>query len=462
MIFYILSLVGLSSSISLDFGNETNHSATIVSVVLEPNTPVSPDTGSPTGAAFALFSAVFSIFVTLLYSQWARISSYSSVTVEYWRCLFYFWNNGDYASCPYFKDNLHAKVQVHSLALINFMWHKPHYRNGSFGDDMRKNLRNVAFPRTGVPLSMLCYSSIFKLVLVFLNPIVSFVAAYMSMGKNDSLLRVYKEYLLNPTDWFSLWRLNCRLASYHALKTSDEGFRMEDKWTFLVEGEKQGVAVSPVLDIGNIVCKDKNEEGGMGIHFFSNASNNGDWIIQKALKNNEFVSSLLPSQAPLSTIRIVTASRKTFDKDSDIQPLSCVFRAGRKGAATDHDAILFDIDLATGVIGNGSINKKWYQVGFSKIGQKPVAEELFTSHPDCGVKVTGIQVPDFDKVVALCTSAHLKTCPNVPLCGWDVAMTTDGMFLLEVNLSCNFFQASVDYAHYVQFVDEHFKHLACM
>lgn len=39
----------------------------------------------------------------------------------------------------------------------------------------------------------------------------------------------YIEQLLCPQDWFSFWRLNCRLASYHALVTGSLGYRQEDK-----------------------------------------------------------------------------------------------------------------------------------------------------------------------------------------------------------------------------------------
>jgi hypothetical protein len=92
------------------------------------------------------------------------------------------------------------QVQVYSLSLIFYLWNKPHYRNGTFQDDMVrplfyicsmstcalslanwiqctcksltaalcschalctfkkqvKNLRNVAIPGTGVPLSLMC------------------------------------------------------------------------------------------------------------------------------------------------------------------------------------------------------------------------------------------------------------------------------------------------------------------
>lgn len=41
--------------------------------------------------------------------------------------------------------------------------------------------------------------------------------------------QAYVEQLLCPQDWFSFWRLNCRLASYHALVTSSKGYAQEDK-----------------------------------------------------------------------------------------------------------------------------------------------------------------------------------------------------------------------------------------
>ena len=51
---------------------------------------------------------------------------------------------------------------------------------------------------------------------------------------------------------------------------------MEDKWTFLIEGQELGVPVSPFLQIEDIVCKNKNVEGGLGIHFYKNALHGGD------------------------------------------------------------------------------------------------------------------------------------------------------------------------------------------
>lgn len=50
----------------------------------------------------------------------------------------------------------------------------------------------------------------------------------------------------------------------------------------------------------------------MGLYFFKNATAGGDWIIQERLDNDAFVSALLPENAPLSTMRVISASRLDF------------------------------------------------------------------------------------------------------------------------------------------------------
>jgi glutathione synthase/RimK-type ligase-like ATP-grasp enzyme len=48
---------------------------------------------------------------------------------------------------------------------------------------------------------------------------------------------------------------------------------------------------------------------------------------------------------------------------------------------------------------------------------------------------------------------------DVPMVGWDVAFTTKGICLLEVNLSCNFFRGSFDVPKYLNFVESYWKDL---
>jgi len=393
--------------------------------------------------------------------------------VLFWRSVCFFLCGGSYKKAPAWFQELpsHSKTHLYSLALIFEIWGQPHYRNGTFQEDMVKNLRNVAIPRTGIPLSYFCHSRLMAAAFVLIAyPIIALISAlhvvHVAIKHGDSFeaalasgVEAFKEQLLTPRDWFSLWRLNCRLASYHSGKTKAEGYQMEDKWTFLVEAEKAGVPISPCMKTGEIVVKDRNEEGGMGIHFFKNANRaDGHWIIQEKLDNDDFVGSMLPENAPLSTFRVITASRGgglEHSMDNMVTALSCVFRAGRANAKTDHSSIIFDIDTRTGVVGKGTTNSHWYQLGMKGLFTEWTSEKTMTHHPDCGAEVTGRRVP-IEAMKLLCEEAHQKLLPDVPMCGWDVALTNKGMLLLETNLSCNFFRGTFDEDQYFNMVHEYF------
>lgn len=398
-------------------------------------------------------------------------------TMDFYRTLWYYYRGGKFGECPYLADSPQAVVQVYSLYLVLWMWDRDHYRAGSFQDDMLKNLRNVAIPGTGIPLILLVRFKIIAILFLLIGyPIVCLIAGLYKGGRAHGA-SCYSEQLLRPQDWFSFWRLNCVLASYHADMTKAKGFDQEDKWTFLTSAADADIPVSPWLDAKQLVIKDKNEEGGMGIHFYSNATHGGRWIIQERLNNDAFVSALLPEAAPLSTLRVITSSVGGLRESclpegsregalpgtpcsDDIKTLSCVFRAGRKGADTDHSCILFDVDTSTGEIRKGTTNAHWYQLGADKVLTTKWLnlEHTIESHPDCGSQVTGHVIPNMSGIKALCESAHLKLLPDVPMCGWDVALTEEaGMCLLEVNLSCNFFKGSFDQAAYFEFVQQYFK-----
>ena len=160
-----------------------------------------------------------------------------------------------------------------------------------------------------------------------------------------------------------------------------------------------GVAASPWLKLpAKLIVKHRNEEGGLGIPVYSNACVGGDWIIQECLDNHADLAALLPGNAPLSTLRLVTASRACRREGaaaaaSDISVLSCCWRAGRAGAATDHSSVLFDVDLASGEIGKGTSSAHWYQLGPAKAWRCPRIStgHTETHHPDSGVRVTGAE-----------------------------------------------------------------------
>mmetsp|Transcript_44324 Transcript_44324/g.107125 ORF Transcript_44324/g.107125 Transcript_44324/m.107125 type:complete len:445 (-) Transcript_44324:727-2061(-) len=367
----------------------------------------------------------------------------------------------------------HARIHLFSLASVFYLYNKPHYRKGSYRDDLVDNLRNVAIPGTGIPLSLVAHTRTAGLMfLLTAYPTISLVASVHKWFMSKFSISLSKEYatrLLAPDDWFSYWRLNCNVVGLHALLNDmPVGYTMENKWTFLEEGSKLNVPVSPYLKTPGIVVKHRNEEGGMGIYFYKNAVAGGDWIIQETISNSDWVSSLLPPNAPLSTFRVITQSRASVHLDEvaqrgDVTALSCVFRAGRAGAATDHDSILFDVDVKTGLIKGGTTNAHWYRLGVHETfpGRCPWrSHHGYQNHPDGSIQVSGSYVPDIASMLSLVEESHFKMCPDVPLAGWDVVLSADPKLpvcLLEVNLSCNFFRGSFDRKVYLDFIDESFQ-----
>jgi hypothetical protein len=416
------------------------------------------------------------------------LASIAHSTKQFHLALIYFIKGGSYDSAKYFhfKGNKEARVYAYSLSLMFLLWDKPHYRNANFQEDLKKNLRNVAIPGTGVPLSVFAWHKYLMYFFVFaLLPLILLVSACLVVlkrkGKDhssfwDQVSSVYEKSLLHPDDWFSLWQLNCRLSSFHHYVTQSEQYKYENKWDFLLKSMELGLAGTPVLDIPEIVVKDRNEEGGMGIHVFRNALEGGDWIIQKKLLNAKEIAEFLPSTAPLSTFRVLTCSTAWLDQehaslDRSITPLTCVFRAGFANAKTDHSSVLFNVNLKSGSFDRGTSNKHWYKTGLQGLKEwlggsvldRLLSEHDVLVHPDTGVEIFGrsLGMDRVKELLEVSTRAHFMMLGQVPLVGWDVALTPEGTYLLEANLSCNFFRGSYDRSVYMGTLDMLFTALDC-
>eukprot|EP00793_Prasinoderma_coloniale_P000528 PRCOL_00003676-RA len=365
-----------------------------------------------------------------------------------------------------------ACLQAHAgAALVLRLWSRPHYRAPTFADDCAANLRNVALPGTGVPLSVFARSRrAARLFLTHGLPLACLLeagrraAAAWWTGDAAALCgaagvrELFRRFLLAPDDWCTLWRLNCNLAAWHAGVTRDEGYAMEDKLAFLRACEGAGVPVSPSIDAPRVVVKHRNEEGGLGFKSYANARHGGDWIVQPWLCNSKEVRELLPEGAPLSTCRVITASEHGMRDGPGETPrpraLSCVWRAGRAGAETDHTSVLFDVDLDSATIIGGTANAHWYKLGLKGLTLRaPLRSPTFAAHPDTDRDLRGVRIPGLEGARDLVESAHARLLPGVPLVGWDLALTEQaGSCLLEVNLSCNFFKGTFDKERYFDYL----------
>ena len=140
-----------------------------------------------------------------------------------------------------------ARIHVYSIVSNFYLWSKAHYRKGSFQQDLRDNLRNVAIPRTGIPLSIFVLNRLFAVFfLIIIYPLIALMASlhlwlHSTAKKEESSLNVmseeFKIRLLAPNDWFNYWRLNCNVVGLHSfLNNMPSDYSMENKWEFLKTG----------------------------------------------------------------------------------------------------------------------------------------------------------------------------------------------------------------------------------
>ena len=194
-----------------------------------------------------------------------------------------------------------------------------------------------------------------------------------------------------------------------------------------------------------------------------------DTIVTNAVSTTSTTNQKLNNKQKIETKTEKIETNTNNDKDEDdvnkyIKAVSCVLRLGRADAKTDHSSVLFDVDMPTGRIHIGTTNHHWYKLGLSNIRHCPwLSEESYTKHPDSPhPEVAGQSIPEIQNAIKVVTTAHMKLMPDVPIVGWDVAFTPQGIFLLEVNLSCNFFKGKFNMNEYMQFVHLYFIYISAM
>lgn len=122
----------------------------------------------------------------------------------------------------------------------------------------------------------------------------------------------------------------------------------------------------------------------------------------------------------LNTLRVVTMLHPQTHEPFITY---AVQRFGRKETFVDNIAangILCPINLETGKIE--------YAVIYPSNG----VMEKVDKHPDTGMQIADITVPNWEDILSLCKKLALKV-PFLPLCGWDIVLSNDEIFVQELN-----------------------------
>lgn len=136
-------------------------------------------------------------------------------------------------------------------------------------------------------------------------------------------------------------------------------------------------------------------------------------LFEEPIQQCQEMSSLNPES--VNTVRLATLL--TGDK---IDILFSYVRCGRKGFSVDNSGVggfLASVDPETGIV---------FTDGVSKDGN------AFPTHPDSGVTFKGFKVPRYEEAKELVANLA-KRLPTVRYVGWDLAVTDQGVVVVEAN-----------------------------
>ena len=168
---------------------------------------------------------------------------------------------------------------------------------------------------------------------------------------------------------------------------------------------------------GDAIVKAMDEMQGNGIYKVSRTSvskienlmldlkSGKEFLLEEVIENIEEIKNINPST--LNTII-----------------LSVVLRVGGANADVDNWAaggVVYLVDKKDGIIKGEGLDKKG---------------NFFVYHPSTNVKVSGFEVPNFNKLISWVKNLAIKN-NKAKLVGWDIAVTNSGFELIEGNFAAD-------------------------
>lgn len=172
-----------------------------------------------------------------------------------------------------------------------------------------------------------------------------------------------------------------------------------------------------------VIAKPNHGEQGHGVillktgdslHSLKTALGNDDYILEGLVENCEELKQLNPSS--LNTLRVVTL----IDSKAVPHVLGAWLRVGAPGKIIDNwggGGVGYNVDVETGIIDRMGKDKQ----------NKP-----YIFHPGSNVNMLGFRIPHFSEIKKkVCEMALVM--PEARYVGWDIAITPDGIDLIEMN-----------------------------
>lgn len=139
----------------------------------------------------------------------------------------------------------------------------------------------------------------------------------------------------------------------------------------------------------------------------------GYYMIEECIKQHP---KMIYGNTSVNTIR----AHSIMDKNGEIHLGKMIFRVGVGDSAVDnyaHGGCAYEVHLETGRIISPGLNKE--------------SNDMYI-HPYTDIFMLGRQIPNWEKVKEGVKTAHAML-PECRFIGWDIAITDDGIELIEGN-----------------------------
>ncbi len=147
---------------------------------------------------------------------------------------------------------------------------------------------------------------------------------------------------------------------------------------------------------------------------FSEFSADVPMVCEEFICQHERLKELNPFS--VNTIRIVSILN-----DGEVEIVATILRTGSTSSGVVDNllggGIGAQVDVSTGIVSTFGLDYNF---------------NTYAAHPITGVQIIGLKIPHWEEAIELVKAAH-KRVPKCLLYGWDVAITPDGVDIVEAN-----------------------------
>lgn len=239
-------------------------------------------------------------------------------------------------------------------------------------------------------------------------------------------------------EFISKWDYEAILKKYHCINPEQKKITgkkdvflkeykefIHRKWLF-VDKNTERERIQELLDSVDTIVKPRDSCGGKGVYKIKRGEGNAQDILdghlpvmlEECIYNAPEIAAFHP--ASLNTARVTTISN-----GKEVLFLGACFRTGNNNSVCDNASsggFLAEIDIETGRLISDGISKEGRTVAI---------------HPISGKKFFGFQFPMWDEVKTTCIKAALQK--KSFMIGWDIAVTPNGVEIIEANSVPNIF-----------------------